>query len=107
MYIKIKLKYVERVFLLSTLSNFLYIGDFYVQVIYAIYSHENEYNEAYGIRIACKCSHTSPFCLMCRDFNGEFNAATVEVIMDVKADYIKNNFDKFIKKSQKRETNNP
>ena len=44
---------------------------------------------------------------MYSSFNGEFNAATVEAIMDVKADYIKNNFDKFIKKSQKRETNNP
>ena len=44
---------------------------------------------------------------MCSDFNGEFNAATVEAIMNVKTDYIKNNFDKFIKKSQKRETNNP
>lgn len=30
----------------------------------------------------------------------------IEAIMDVKADYIKNNFDKFINKSKKRETNN-
>ena len=44
---------------------------------------------------------------MCSDFNGEFNVATVEAIMDVKADYIKNNFDKFINKDKKRETNNP
>ena len=40
-------------------------------------------------------------------FNGEFNAATVEAIMDVKADYIKNNFDKFINKTKEIETNNP
>lgn len=39
-------------------------------------------------------------------FNGEFNAATVETIMDVKADYIKNNFDKLINKAKRRETNN-
>ena len=40
-------------------------------------------------------------------FNGEFNDATVEIIMNVKADYIKNNFDKFINKDKNIETNNP
>ena len=50
-------------------------------------------------------SHKS-ILLMCRDFNGEFNDATVEVIMDVKTDYIKNNFDKFINKTKGIETNN-
>ena len=44
---------------------------------------------------------------MCRDFNGEFNDATVETIMNVKTDYIKNNFDKFINKDKEQETNNP
>ena len=43
---------------------------------------------------------------MYSSFNGEFNAATVEVIMDVKTDYIKNNFDKFINKTKGIETNN-
>lgn len=78
-----------------------------LRIGYAIYSPEDEYNETHGIRIARKRSRTNPFCIMYSSFNGEFNAATVEAIMDVKADYIKNNFDKFIKKSQKRETNNP
>ena len=65
-----------------------------------------EYNKAHGIRIARKRSRTRPFCIMSITFNGEFNAATVEVIMDVKADYIKNNFDKFINKTKGIETNN-
>ena len=43
---------------------------------------------------------------MYSSFNGEFNAATVEAIMNVKTDYIKNNFDKFIKKDKNIETNN-
>ena len=77
-----------------------------LRIGYAIYSPEDEYNEAHGIRIARKRSRTRPFCLMCRDFNGEFYDATVEIIMNVKTDYIKNNFDKFINKDKKRETNN-
>ena len=43
---------------------------------------------------------------MSSSFNGEFNAPTVEAIMDVKADYIKNNFDNFINKAKRREANN-
>lgn len=78
----------------------------YLRIGYAIYNPEDEYNETYGIRIARKRSRTRPFCLMCSNFNGEFNAATVEAIMDVKADYIKNNFDKFINKTKEQETNN-
>ena len=77
-----------------------------LRIGYAIYSPEDEYNEAHGIRIARKRSRTRPFCLMCSDFNGEFNAATVEAIMNVKADYTKNNFDKFINKTKEIETNN-
>lgn len=77
-----------------------------LRIGYAIYNPEDEYNESHGIRIARKRSLTSPFCIMYSTFNGEFNAATVEAIMDVKADYIKNNFDKFINKAKKREVNN-
>lgn len=69
---------------------------------YAIYSPEDEYDEERGIRIARKRSRTSPFCHMESSFSGEFNEATVIALMDVKADYIKNNLDKFIKRSQKK-----
>ena len=78
----------------------------HLRIGYAIYNPEDEYNETHGIRIARKRSRTRPFCLMSSDFNGEFNAATVEAIMNVKADYIKNNFDKFINKTKEIETNN-
>lgn len=67
-----------------------------LRIGYAIYSPEDIYDERIGIRIAKKRLRTSPFCRMNSDFSGEFNAATVKAIMDVKADYIKNNFDKFI-----------
>lgn len=69
----------------------LYIG-------YAIYSPKDEYNEEEGIKIARHRSRTSPFCQMESSFGGEFNELTVHNIMDAKADYIKNNFDKFINK---------
>ena len=68
---------------------------------YAIYSPADTYDENVGIRIARKRSRTCPFCHMASVFNGEFNAATVEALMDVKADYIKNNFDKFINRAKK------
>ena len=69
----------------------LYIG-------YSIYSPKDEYSEEQGIKIARHRSRTSPFCQMESSFGGEFNALTVNNIMDAKADYIKNNFDKFINK---------
>jgi hypothetical protein len=67
---------------------------------YAIYSPEDEYDESIGVRIAKKRSISSPFCHMYSAFGGEFNEATVYALMDVKADYIKNNLDRFIKKSK-------
>lgn len=69
---------------------------------YAIYSPEDDYNPTKGMKIARRRSRTSPFCYLVSEFNGEFNAATVEALMDVKADYIKNNFDKFIKHGSKK-----
>lgn len=68
---------------------------------YSIYSPADVYNENLGIKIARHRSKSSPFCLMFSKFSGEFNASTVNAIMDVKADYIKNNFDKFINRKSK------
>ena len=65
---------------------------------YSIYSPKDEFDEKQGVRIARHRSRTSPFCMMNSSFNGEFNSLTVNNIMDAKADYIKNNFDKFINK---------
>lgn len=65
---------------------------------YSIYSPKDEFNEKQGVKIARHRSRTSPFCQMYSEFNGEFNSLTVNNIMDAKADYIKNNFDKFINK---------
>lgn len=68
---------------------------------YSIYNPSDIYDENLGIKIARRRSKSSPFCLMFSEFNGEFNASTVNAIMDVKADYIKNNFDKFINRKSK------
>lgn len=67
---------------------------------YAIYRPEDEFDRKRGIRIARHRSRKTPFCYMYSDFNGEFNKETVEAIMDVKANYIKNNFDRFINRSK-------
>ena len=68
---------------------------------YSIYSPADVYDENRGIKIARRRSKSAPFCLMYSEFSGEFNALTVNAIMDVKADYIKNNFDKFINRTSK------
>lgn len=65
---------------------------------YSIYSPKDEFDEKQGVKIARHRSRTRPFCQMDSSFNGEFNSLTVSNIMDAKADYIKNNFDKFINK---------
>lgn len=73
-------------------------NDNVLSVGYSIYNPKDEFNEKQGIKIARHRSRTSPFCQMSSSFNGEFNSLTVNSIMDAKADYIKNNFDKFINK---------
>ena len=65
---------------------------------YSIYSPNDIYDEKEGVKIARHRSRISPFCRMGSSFNGEFSPLTVNNIMDAKADYIKNNFDKFINK---------
>lgn len=72
-----------------------------LRIGYSIYNPDDEYNEQIGVKIARKRSRLSPFCRLTSDFNGEFNKETVEAIMDVKATYIKNHFDKFIQKQNK------
>lgn len=72
-----------------------------LKIGYSIYNPDDEYNEQIGVKIARKRSRLSPFCRLTSDFNGEFNKETVEAIMDVKATYIKNHFDKFIQKQNK------
>ena len=69
---------------------------------YAIYCPEDKYDKELGVRIARRRSRTSPFCYLTSRFSGEFNEATVFALMDVKADYIKNNLDKFIKRRQEK-----
>lgn len=74
----------------------------HLNIGYAIYCPEDKYDKELGIRIARRRSRTSPFCYLTSTFSGEFNEATVFALMDVKADYIKNNLDKFIKRRQKK-----
>lgn len=71
-----------------------------LRIGYAIYNPVDVYDENVGIKLARKRSRVSPLCTMYSDSYGEFNKDMVYSIMDTKADYIKNNLDKFIKGSQ-------
>lgn len=63
---------------------------------YSICNPEDEYYEKLGVRIAKRRSSSRPFCIMSSSFTGEFNADTVDAIMNVKAAYIKDNVGKFV-----------
>jgi hypothetical protein len=69
-----------------------------LNISYSICNPNDTYDEKIGVSIAKKRLRTRPFAHMSSKFSGEFNKETVEVIMDVKAKYIINNFSKFVSK---------
>lgn len=69
-----------------------------LNISYSICNPNDNYDEKIGISIAKKRLKTRPFAHMSSKFSGEFNKETVEAIMDVKAKYIIDNFDKFVNK---------
>ena len=68
----------------------------YLRIGYAIYNPDDEYNHAFGVRLATHRAKKRPFCHLISDFNGEFNTETIDALLRVKADYIVRNIDKFI-----------
>lgn len=69
-----------------------------LRIGYSIYNPNDTYSFKVGKRIAKRRASISPFCQMTSAFSGEFNYDTVNAIMDVKADYIIKNIDKFAHK---------
>lgn len=67
-----------------------------LRIGYAIYNPNDEFDHAFGIRVATHRAKKSPFCHLVSDFNGEFNAETIDALLRVKADYIVRNIEKFI-----------
>ena len=67
-----------------------------LKIGYAIYNPDDEYNHAFGVRLATHRAKKRPFCHLISDFNGEFNTETIDALLHVKADYIVRNIDKFI-----------
>jgi len=67
-----------------------------LKIGYAIYNPNDEYDHAFGVRVATHRAKKSPFCHLFSDFNGEFNTETIDALLHVKADYIVHNIDKFI-----------
>lgn len=63
---------------------------------YAIYNPADEYNMDYGIKVAGHRAKTAPFCHLVSDFSGEFNEDTITALLNVKAKYIVENFDRFV-----------
>ena len=77
----------------NTLIGFILIGA--VLVGFSIYNGTDEYSWEVGRKIAIhRCKH-NPFVSMTSDFSGEFGLDTVYAIMDIKADYIKQNINNF------------
>lgn len=62
---------------------------------FAIYNGLDEYDFNVGRKYAVHRMKHNPFCQMESKFGGEFNDATVEAIMDVKAKYIEAHWDEF------------
>lgn len=65
---------------------------------YSIFNPDDVFDEEKGIKIALHRLKDKPFVKMSSSFAGEFNNATIDAIMDVKAKYIIDNADKFITK---------
>lgn len=68
---------------------FLYVG-------HSICNPNDNFDDYLGFKLARRRALTKPFVHMSSRFTGEFNKETIEAIMDAKASYIINNFDKFI-----------
>lgn len=67
-----------------------------LRIGYAICNPKDTFDENVGERIALHRAKYTPFCDIASRFTGEFNEATVEALIDVKADYIVKNIDRFI-----------
>lgn len=67
-----------------------------LRIGFALCNPLDEYNENVGFKIAHHRAYAKPFTHMVARFTGEFNEATVEAIMDVKAHYICENIENFI-----------
>lgn len=65
---------------------------------HAIYNPADKYDEKFGFRIAKNRVKTRPFAHLYSEFSGEFNYDTVVAIMDAKAKYITENYERFITK---------
>lgn len=64
----------------------------------SFYNPSDEFDEKVGYKIARHRAINSPFCSLSARFLGEFNDATVEALMDVKAKYIIDNIEHFVRR---------
>lgn len=64
----------------------------------SFYNPNDEYDELMGYKIARHRAFEKPFCTLTARFLGEFNAYTVEALMEAKARYIVENIEHFVKK---------
>ena len=67
-----------------------------LRIGYAICNPSDVFNENTGVKIAIHRAKTSPFCDVTSHFTGEFNNDTINALLDVKAEYIMKNLERFI-----------
>lgn len=66
----------------------------------SFYNGVDDYDALVGYKIAKSRIKTSPFCTMHSGFGGEFNADTVNAIMDAKGKYLVEHIDEFVNKAE-------
>ena len=66
-----------------------------LRIGFSLYNGVDDYDENIGRKYAIHRCKKNPFTTMISEFSGEFNDSTIDAIMDVKADYIISNIDKF------------
>lgn len=68
-----------------------------LRIGYSICNPNDSYDENFGVKLALHRAKNSPFCHLISDFSGEFNKETIEAILQIKAEYIVNNIEHFVK----------
>ena len=72
-----------------------------LKISYAICSKDDSYRIKEGLKICRSRIEKNPMCVMFSEFDGDFDAKTVDAIIHAKADYIRSHRNRFVNKRGK------
>ena len=72
-----------------------------LKISYAICSKDDAYDVKEGLKICRSRVVKNPMCIMFSEFDGDFDAKTVDAIIHAKADYIRTHRNRFVNKRGK------